>query len=298
MKGRWTAISIGVVVLLFAIFGFIMWKAGLLTYTGTADSAKILVGALALVGALIGASVSIIGLLLKHSIDQRSEKRMQLEAAIQAVQLLSTGSGELAHEVQRAGALFTLTALGRYELAANLAWQMLIKGKLDPASFTSVINQVLIGGNQHEKEDAAAMLYYHPQELFLPNGLFTFPDCFMRWDMNLPKYVRRLGAQTLGRLVTKLPRSKWRKGEANMIIGALALGWCQESDNELKNDVGAILKKMVRFFDQEDDLIHFQCRIDMPKICSEIASVEAISSGTKNVIRELEAWAANQTQGE
>lgn len=318
--GFWPGIV--VIVVLFAIFGDIMLKAGLFNYTGSADSAKIVAASLALVGALLGSLVSAIGLLLKHSIDRRnldlkeqaerrleieaqrnadlqveSEKRLKLETAIQAVRLISTDSGELAPEVQRAGALFTLTGLGRYELATNLAWQMLITDNLDPGSFTSVLNRVLIGGNQHEKEEAAAMLYYHADKLFLPDGMFTFPDCLMSWDISLPNYVRRVGALALGRLITKVPVAEWEIGVAHTIIAALALGWCEESDENIKNEVGAILNRIVKVFPQKRDLIHYRCRIDMLKICDEIASVTAIESGTQKLIEEIEAWANRKDLG-
>jgi hypothetical protein len=200
--------------------------------------------------------------------------------------------------VQRAGALFTLTALGRYELATNLAWQMFITDKLDPHSFTTVLNRVLIGGSDHEKEEAAALLYYHHDKLITPDGFSAFPDCFMRWEMSLPDYVKLLGALTLGRLVTKRPHSEWKDVEVDAIIGALALGWCKETDKKICNEVGAILKAMVQVFPQERKLFHPECRIDMPEICKDIDSLEAKNVDSQEVIRELETWAAKQNQGE
>src|SRR4051812_31251475 len=82
-----------------------------------------------LFGVVITSTVALVGVSLKNALDRRTEartqaenernalmsqdaeRRLRLDTAVRAVQLLSTGSGGLAPPIQRAGALFTLCSL-------------------------------------------------------------------------------------------------------------------------------------------------------------------------------------------
>jgi len=100
-------ISVGSILLLFAGFTTLLWRLGFFNFTGTDPSSKVAVAALALVGTFVGALVSILGVVLKYSIDQQTEsrqdfesrraealqleaeQRLKLEAAVRALQLFA-----------------------------------------------------------------------------------------------------------------------------------------------------------------------------------------------------------------
>ena len=78
----------------------LLWKFFTTPFHGTDTAAKVVVGGLALIGVLVTAIVSLIGLVLKQSVDRRTlevtqgeQRRMQLEAAVQTVKLMSLDSG-------------------------------------------------------------------------------------------------------------------------------------------------------------------------------------------------------------
>ncbi len=116
---RWIGGTIAALALTFAAFTLLLWRVGLLDFTGTEARAKVIASALALLGALVASMVTFVGLLLKRSLDERNlalkqqaEERLRLDTAIHAVGLLSTNSGVEAPKSQRAGALFALATLG------------------------------------------------------------------------------------------------------------------------------------------------------------------------------------------
>src|SRR5215218_750594 len=73
----------------FAIFGLFLlflMDAGFFTLTESASSAQVVVASIALVGVLVTATVSGIGLVLKQVLDTRAEQRLAVEAERSATQ--------------------------------------------------------------------------------------------------------------------------------------------------------------------------------------------------------------------
>ena len=137
--------------------GPFFWQLGFFNFTGTDPSSKVVAAALALVGTIVGAVVSIVGVILKHSIDRQAEtrqeiesrrsdalqreaeQRLKLEAGVRALQLFSTSSGDLTPAVQRDGALFMLANLGQHELTLQLVDNLLSEGELSAGAASSLV---------------------------------------------------------------------------------------------------------------------------------------------------------------
>ena len=137
-------VVIGVVVL-FAILVFIIWRTGVFDKKTSASDAQIVAAMLTLLGALTASSFTLVGVLLKHSIDrhaarlavasernrvleaQNAENRLRLETSIKAMELLTARDPEVS-AARQAGVHFVLGSrpLEQLELAVTLLaenWQ-------------------------------------------------------------------------------------------------------------------------------------------------------------------------------
>jgi hypothetical protein len=91
--------SVIAVVIMFLIFAGLLWKLGLFSFTDSNANIKIVAAALSLVGGLFGALVTLLGLVLKHSMDLRSHAlQEQTEARLQVE---SVRNGQLAAEAEK-----------------------------------------------------------------------------------------------------------------------------------------------------------------------------------------------------
>jgi hypothetical protein len=77
---RTTVTIAGSILLLFLSFGAFLWKADLFRFDGSDASAKVVSATLALAGAFGASLFALIGVMLKHAIDVRTEERLRLES--------------------------------------------------------------------------------------------------------------------------------------------------------------------------------------------------------------------------
>ena len=95
-----TAPVVAGVVVLFAILAGVLVAVGVFDNSASKNDVAIVAGMLTLLGGLIASSFTLVGLLLKHSIDRRTarladetEHRLRLETSIKAVELLTLPDG-------------------------------------------------------------------------------------------------------------------------------------------------------------------------------------------------------------
>ena len=300
----WPTVAIVIVVLAFIGLVLMLGVNGLFDFSGTAASAKIVAATLALVGGLIGSLVSIIGLVLKHSLDQRNtdirieaENRLKLEAAIRAVQLLSTSTGGLVPQIQRTGALFALTSLGRYELATVLTERMLAEGQIDANSASTVLDRALRSGEDYTQSEAMNICLNHVDRFLMPNGQAAFPDCILKWrtDLGLSAYVLDWGAVAMGRLLVERPLAEWEIFVANSFVVGLGIAWTKEQKNEARrNEIGAILNSILPAFPNLVGSINYSPGIiDMTKLRAEVASTTPRLGAAIQLVSQIQGWVSN-----
>ncbi len=316
-SGRWIFFTVVAVVVSYVILVIVLWKVGLIDFTGTDNSAKVYSALIALVGGFFSVIVSIIGLILKYSLDQRNtdikeqaerrlelesqrnnalkteaENRLKLEAAIRAVGLLSTNTGTLAPMIQRAGALFALTSLNRYKLATALTAELLAKDELDAYSASSILDHAIESGDQRTQEEAIGVFNYYVERFLSPNGAVVLPDSLHNWRADLTDYSRQWAAMALGRLLIARPLSEWDENHANAILSALSLAWLRETKEELKQDVGAILKSALKAYPGLDTIFHPQQQIRIRDIRFQVASVTPFFDAVIALQKRIEKWVA------
>lgn len=169
-------VSLGVIIVIFVALIVIMSQLGFFNFTGDEPSSNVVAAAIALVGTFLGAAVSVVGILVKHSFDQQTlakqemetrrneaskweaEQRLKLEAAVRALQLFSTSEGKATPEIQRDGALFTLANLGQYTLTLQLVDNLLNKGELNAGTASNLIDIAIRNGNLDEKVQATLVM--------------------------------------------------------------------------------------------------------------------------------------------
>ena len=122
------------------LLGFLLlYFVGLFPVPATDTGEKTLAAALVLIGTLLTASVSLIGIVIKSSVDNRTarfariealrqaalasegEHRNRVDTVIRAIGLLG-GNGENATKHQISGALLALISLGEYDLPSH--WRL------------------------------------------------------------------------------------------------------------------------------------------------------------------------------
>ncbi len=203
--------SLGIIVIIFAVLLIIIWQLGFFDFTGTDASSTVVAAAVALIGTILTAVVSVVGILIKHSFDQQNlsrqweaEQRLNLEAAIRALDLFSTGGGKPTPDTQRDGALFTLANLGQYELTLELVDNLLDKGQLSAGTASSLISNALLRGNESIKEKAINVLYDKPEYFLTPEGV-EIPSCLENWVPGLPVYVREMAILAIAESIHARP---------------------------------------------------------------------------------------------
>jgi hypothetical protein len=315
---RTIGFGIAAIVAAFIVFTVVLWRAHFFTYTGTESSSKFVAQALTFVGGLVGAIVSILGILLKYSIDrqaearlavdsqhaaamqQEAEKRLKLEAATKVIQLFGTSDGHEAPSTQIAGGLLTLASLGQHELAMVLTADLLQRKRIEASTACGVIEQALQQDSEEIQIDAIELLVEHTADMLTPSSL-EIPMSILNWDLKLSEHVRGWAPIVLGDIMTKRPLSDWLTKDytpdANTALAALALGWLHEPNSRLKNDVGAVLDCLLRAFPDSGELFHPKETIDTDKIRAELTAAHSSNAQVNDVLARLNKWIDDANAG-
>jgi hypothetical protein len=310
------AYAIGAILVVFGVFTSLLVRAHFFTFTGTDSSGKVVAEALTFVGGLVGAIVSILGILLKYSIDSQaedrartdsersaalqkdSENRLKLEAATKAVQLFGTSDGKETPAIQRAGALVTLASLDQHSLAIALTDDLLRRKKLEPGTAALVINQALLRGDLETQIDAVSLLVTYPAQMLTNTG-FQCPMSILNWHESLSPYVHEFAPIALATMMTERPLVEWHRaleGSAYAAIAAVALAWLDEKDPRLTNDTGAILSCLLRAFPETGTLCHPKRAIETEELRPRVSGLIATTSPAVEAVNRLNRWieASNQ----
>ena len=293
-KTNWTiGVSIAAIVVVFGIFIGALSRAHFFTYTGTESDAKVVGEALTLVGGLIGAIVSVLGILLKYSSDrqtearlafdadrsnelerqtqarldldslaartakEKEETRLKLDSATKIIQLFGTSDGKEAYPIQIAGGLLTLARLGYCDIALDLTSDLLHRRRgLNATTISLVVDQALRQDSEEVQIAATYLLLHHPEEMLSDDG-FSYPKSILNWE-KLGPYTREWAPIALGRMMTRRPLSQWEcefMPAVNTVLAALARGWhAEQKTNGLpKQHIGAVLRSLFGAFPEEPE---------------------------------------------
>jgi len=266
------------VVFVFAIFAWILWRLGLFSFSGTQQSANIVAASISLVGGLIGSLVTIIGIILKHSLDLRSfalkmetetrekiesdrnnrladeaEKRLNSEATIQALGLLSTNSGQETSDIQKAGIILILSHLGKMDIALSLSDKMLTEKTLDAGTATWLFNKALTSHDHDIQQQAAILTDYHILKLLADNGGAEFPAILVDpvgfTSLNLD--TQRVAVFAIIDLLMLRSYSEWKPDDFLIVLKQIHYIWKNDSDDKVKTNAGIALSMFIQAYKPE-----------------------------------------------
>jgi hypothetical protein len=209
------------------------------------SNARIVAAAIGLVGVLVTASLTFIGVVLRHSIDLRTaqqadetEKRLRLETSIRAVELVSPQEGT-ATQTRRAGALFVLVNQNELDFAYALLSEMWIDEQISPSAATWVVNRLLLSGDPLLQEGAAVELDLNSHTLASSES-FYFPDSMLlSWSNDLPTPARESILSAFVRMILSKPRDEWATEDLNTCVVQLDIIRRQDTESHIRN--GALL---------------------------------------------------------
>jgi hypothetical protein len=309
---RSTLVIAASVVLLFLSFAGFLWLADLLRFDGSDASAKVVGATLALAGAFGASLFSLVGVMLKHSIDIRTEKRLRLEsdrndvarseseqrlkleACIRAVQLLSTPAGTPAPPAQITGALLTLISLEQYELVLELVEEFLRQKQLDSGTVAGLLDPVMTKGDAGLQSAVVGLLYRREADFVNSDGLLELPACFFAACDRLSFYARTWVPIFIARAIMKHPTVFWRKDKAFLygLVGALGFQYQKEPDADLKSNIGAILAAFLEIF-PELRVAHVAAgTVNLDDLRPAVAGLVPRLSAAAATVEQIQQWRA------
>jgi|GEM_PF-3006907 len=281
----------------FGGFAALLWYLGLFEFDGTDSSAKVVAASLGLVGALFAAMVPMIGLFVKHSLEQRNlqlkeqaEERLKLEAAIRAVDLMGTSDGKPAAPIQQAGSIIALTNLRQYGLALALLDALLQSDGIDATSAATVVDKCLLLGDLEYQETAMGIFMENAGSFIGSDGHGVLPDPIMNWSETLTKNSKFMTLRSLGGMLLAQPLEKWARGDVSGIIGTLMLAWKKETDATLKNELGVVLKALKGISSTSWSTEREGHLMDFLEIQNEVSSCEPHMYEVSDVAEQLREW--------
>jgi hypothetical protein len=299
---------------------FVLWWASKWP-VGTDNTTKVAVAVFALVGTLVGTAVTMVGTLLKFSIDQQAENRqreaqkrleldtarnnamkedeanrLKLEAAVRALQLFSTSTGQATPPAQRDGALFALDSLGQHELSLLLTDSLLEKKELSPATACTLIDHAIMRSAPEMsdlKETAISILGRHAQQMVTDGGA-ELPQCLQDWCNGLPHYVREWAPIAMAKIMMARSVEDWTNGynyQATAMVAALCIAWYKETDPRLKKNVAVVVREFLLAFPHIDGvLFHPRQEIEVEDVREKIAAATSTDMHVADAVNQLKNW--------
>lgn len=193
----WSFASI-VALAIFVFAAGTMYLLGLFRVPEGDTGTRSLAAALGLVGAVMSSVVTLVGIAIKYSIDDRNarlaveaEKRNRIEVAIRAVDMLGENNADSTIN-QIGGALLTLVSLGEVELAVALLAQLWPVGAASAQVAEIVLSKALKTGSEDTQLQAALVLDQNAKQILQPGGYSYWPFSDLKWKTELHRHAREL----------------------------------------------------------------------------------------------------------
>ena len=201
---------------------------------------KTLAAALVLVGTLVTASVSLIALVVKTSLDNRTqrlerieaernhklakeaERRNRIDTVIRAVALLGV-DGRNATQHQISGALLALVSLEEHKLAVALAGHLWPSNLLSRRAIAQIVKEGFNAGSEDVQYSVAMLLRENPDKMQDSNRHLLWPSGDLEWPSTAPPKCRiTLVIAAMQAFIEELRRTKeWMPTATAVLVNAL-----------------------------------------------------------------------------
>jgi hypothetical protein len=195
MRWHHWLLALGISAAVFGICIYLMSRMGLLEPATDETNEKTLAAALALIGTALTAAVTLVGILLKFSSDERSARlaeeegfRNRIDVSLRAVDLLGENNTDAA-QAQASGALLALVNLGELDLAISLLADLWPRNRTSLYVASQVLQAAFRSDSPGAKLDAACVLEQNADHLAL-QGITAWPFETLEWPLDLEKTTR------------------------------------------------------------------------------------------------------------
>ncbi|HEX8222271.1 MAG TPA: hypothetical protein VF605_00480 [Allosphingosinicella sp.] len=208
-----------------------------------AGRASVIVASIGLVGVIFTASLTLIGLLLKDSIDRRAailqheaELRLKAETSLKAIELMTAKdlTPALAAE-RREGALIALSSLGYHTLILLLCERYWKEDAISPDLIMGVIDDCLKTNDQQLQRRASSLIEENAERLPLSPREYAFPpSLFLGWRTDFPSDVKHALADGLMMAMVSRPADYWESQVKNQFLYSVFTMFVTEDDKRFK----------------------------------------------------------------
>ena len=256
---RFVIIGSLAVIAVYVVFVLYLWRQEFFEIPEEDAGVEVVAAVVALLGGLFAALLTFAGVLLKHSLDTRAEKRLKLDTFVRAAQLLATDTGEETPATQQATALFVLVDLGHLNFALALLGEIWPKQGMSPDAACWLIDKCLQSADQDIQADAANMLLVNANSLSEVE-CFSWPRILWRsWPASITGYARLYILQALIRCLMSKSAEKWSSQCLNGFLDQLVRIKEEEDDDDLlRNGATIILDTLLShamFKDHENPIL-------------------------------------------
>jgi hypothetical protein len=261
--------------------GCLFWAMGLFNFSGSDSAAKVLVAVLALIGTVFGTTVTLVGLMLKRSMDARTvvlqtqaEARLNLDTAIKAVELFKSAS-DGASSAESAGALFALTRLGQTHFALSLLEELWPKNQIGSPSAIWVINNCLQSTDVGVAKRAADVLLANAIKLPDDRGGKYWPaDYDLEWPGEMSFFARHYMLQARIDALLSKPFEYWQRAQINVDIVALSNCFRKDSSSDIRQSAAAFLGILLEIYDPRGKTV---LTLPTEKLAIEVLRAEIVT---------------------
>lgn len=139
---------------------------------------------------------------------QVEQHRLEMEAAVETVKLLSNADGTMASPVQVSAALIVLSGLGQTLLAIDLASQLWPEGKMTARASVALCDAALSSSDPMLQEAAAVLLLNNWSRLNEPGKQVQWPSIVeSEWPKSIAPQAKKLLKETLTEWLKERPPS-------------------------------------------------------------------------------------------
>jgi hypothetical protein len=228
---------------------------------------------------------------------REAERRLKLDTAVRAVQLLSTSAGTLAPPIQRAGALFTLCNLEQFDLTIALLDSLLSARQIDAASAARIIGDIIARGNELQQDDAASLIVAYTDRFLAEVGC-DLPQVFLTGCHDCGEYLRSWAAKIIAKILLARPLAEWndRPGTLVPLVVGLVANWRDENVEWIKVDAGAILAAVLSHLYPEMGILHVGSQsVDLAEVCRDLKPIRGRTTSAQDLVSQIDRWGHSET---
>lgn len=283
----WAIASVAAIVVLAVALG-LMKALGLFEIPTDDPGAKTIAAALALVGAILATVGTLIGTVIKYSIDDRNarlaaieshrthalaieaEQRNRIEAAIRAVDLLGANNKDATRH-QIGGAILALVSLGELELAVSLLAELWPAGLTSPYVAENVLLKALESSSQSLTIAAATIVARNAERIDL-KGHHIWPIKNVGWNVDLPLNARTALASSAATWMSVTLSRKRDQLPTALIALFKAL---KDPDFSVRDIAAASLRPLTKTFPQDWSLYTEDVQVSIADVLERLADFPA-----------------------